>query len=261
MKYYASLSYGKDSLAMLEAIHRLGYPIDGIIHAEVWATDDIPAELPEMVEFKAKADKIIKERYGLDVEHRCALNDDGSKKTFEQCFYRIPNRKKDGVNCNLQGKVLGWPLLKGRWCLRDLKLQVQKQSKSTIYYVGIAADETERIKRESNKKNILPLVEIGWSENDCMKWCEEHDLVSPIYTKSNRGGCWFCPLQPSDSLRVLYHEYPDLWGLLLKWDKDSPAPFRTDMRSARDWDKRFRAEDAGLVPLDRRFRWKMLDEL
>ena len=64
-----SLSYGKDSLACLEACKLLGYPIDRVIHAEVWATQNIPADLPPMVEFKKKADRIIKERYGLTVEH------------------------------------------------------------------------------------------------------------------------------------------------------------------------------------------------
>lgn len=54
---------------MLEAIKRLGYPLDRIIHAEVWATNTIPADLPPMVEFKAYADKIIKEKYGIEVEH------------------------------------------------------------------------------------------------------------------------------------------------------------------------------------------------
>lgn len=67
-----SLSYGKDSLACLEACKILGYPIDRVIHAEVWATDTIPADLPPMVEFKKRADKIIKDRYGLVVEHIAA---------------------------------------------------------------------------------------------------------------------------------------------------------------------------------------------
>lgn len=72
-EYILSLSYGKDSLACLEAIKKLGYPLDRIIHAEVWATDTIPADLPPMVEFKAYADKIIKEKYGIEVEHICAV--------------------------------------------------------------------------------------------------------------------------------------------------------------------------------------------
>jgi len=71
-QYVASISYGKDSLAMLEAIKQLGWPLDRIITADVWATDEIPADLPPMVEFKRKADEIIKEKYGIVVEHVCA---------------------------------------------------------------------------------------------------------------------------------------------------------------------------------------------
>lgn len=72
-EYILSLSYGKDSIACLEAIKLLGYPLDRIIHAEVWATDTIPADLPPMVEFKAYADKIIEEKYGIKVEHIYAV--------------------------------------------------------------------------------------------------------------------------------------------------------------------------------------------
>ena len=75
--YTLSLSYGKDSLACLGAIEELGLPLDRIVHAEVWATETIPADLPPMVEFKKKTDTIIKERYGIEVEHVCALNKNG----------------------------------------------------------------------------------------------------------------------------------------------------------------------------------------
>ena len=64
-EHVLSLSYGKDSLACLGAIKHLGWPLDRIVHAEVWATDTIPADLPPMVEFKAKADEIIRERWAL----------------------------------------------------------------------------------------------------------------------------------------------------------------------------------------------------
>lgn len=74
MQHILSLSYGKDSIACLEAIRLLGLPLDRIVHAEVWATDTIPADLPPMVEFKVKADEIIKKRYGLTVEHIAATS-------------------------------------------------------------------------------------------------------------------------------------------------------------------------------------------
>ena len=67
--YVASISHGKDSIAMLEAIKKLGYPLDRIISVQVWATDTIPADLPEMYEWKKHADEIIYKRYGVKVEY------------------------------------------------------------------------------------------------------------------------------------------------------------------------------------------------
>ncbi len=69
----AMISYGADSLAMLRAIKHLGLPLHRIIHTEVWATQDISADLPPMVEFKKKADEIILREYGIEVEHVCAV--------------------------------------------------------------------------------------------------------------------------------------------------------------------------------------------
>lgn len=86
-QHVLSLSYGKDSLACLGAIEQLGWPLDRIVHAEVWATDTIPADLPPMVEFKAKADAIIKERCGIVVEHY------RGKYSFLDCFYKFVSSK------------------------------------------------------------------------------------------------------------------------------------------------------------------------
>ena len=99
MEHILSLSYGKDSLACLGAIDELGWPLDRIVHAEVWATDTIPADLPPMVEFKAKADKIIKERWGIEVERV------SGKWTYEAAFYR---KRTERAKTN-PGKIYGWP--------------------------------------------------------------------------------------------------------------------------------------------------------
>ena len=130
---------------------------------------------------------------------------------------------------------------------------------NTVQYLGIAAVVPERISRHSVPGKVLPLVDIGWTEAECRKWCEENDLLSPIYTTSARGGCWFCHNQGIDQLRLLRRTYPDLWALLLKWDVDSPVSFKPDGHTVHDYDKRFQAEDEGKVPKDRKFRWSMLD--
>ena len=349
--YTLSLSYGKDSLACLGAIQELGLPLDRIVHAEVWATDTIPADLPPMVEFKAKADKIIKERCGIEVEHVFATKKNGGgccltsgcltskpkqssmehtstvsqnskvlgvqenlnktclqKLTYEDIFYRTLKPRGGGVRHSY-----GFPLRTGQWCNNLLKVNalnygIRKQVGAVLYggtqtsntppkeyvvsqyqsiggigvpnskkefssspkttgginivqYLGIASDEPERIERHEKKKGImLPLVMAGWDEAYCRKWCEERDLLSPIYTTATRGGCWFCHNQGVGQLRLLRKNYPHLWSLLMKWDLDSPTTFKADGHTVHDYDKRFELEDEGVISADEPFYWKYLVE-
>ena len=238
-------------MACFGACELLGWPIDRVVTAEVWATDTIPADLPPMVEFKAKADKIIKERWKVDVEHIRA------KRTYEECFYTVKTEKaKHGP-----GMIYGWPFQRGPWCNSRLKLNVlEKLPKNAMQYVGIAADEPGRFHVLRGNKTS-PLVEAGWDEAYCRQWCEENDLLSPIYTTATRGGCWFCHNQGVGQLRLLRMNYPELWALMLKWDEDSPVTFKADGHTVRDFDRRFQLEDDGLIyPDDKVFRWSMLDE-
>ena len=92
-EYIARISYGKDSLKMLEVIHSRGLPLDRITTTDVWATNTISANLPPMDKFKAMMDERIWSLYHIEVEHLCARNKDGSKKTYEQMFYHVPVRK------------------------------------------------------------------------------------------------------------------------------------------------------------------------
>ncbi len=253
IQHILSLSYGKDSLACLGAIEQLGWPLDRIVHAEVWATDTIPADLPPMVDFKARADAIIKARWGIDVEHvRAAL-------TYEQGFYR----RKTERSKHKQGQIYGWPCLRGAWCNSDLKRSTLNKchAKGSISYRGIASDEPIRLARLDGVSAVSPLSAAGWTEADCRRWCEVNGLLSPIYTDSTRGGCWFCHNQSVGQLRLLRRNYPDYWALMLKWDSDSLRNFHTDGHGVQDFERRFRLEDEGfLSPDDKDFRWFMLDE-
>lgn len=284
-EHILSLSHGKDSLACLGAIEQLGWPLDRIVHAEVWATDTIPADLPPMVEFKAHVDKTIKERWGIEVEHIRA------KRTYEERFYTVKTKSRPGM-------IYGWPFsVAGGWCNSDVKMPPLKaiEKGGNIVYIGIAADEPNRFHNLSDTKKS-PLVEAGWTEADCRRWCEENNLLSPIYTTATRGGCWFCHNQGVQQLRLLRKNYPEYWALMLKWDKDSPVTFKPPRKewvpdpdgpetrlvyaddddtveleergywknlpgcTVHDFERRFQLEDEGLIyPDDRVFRWDMLD--
>ena len=159
-EHILSLSYGKDSLACLGAIEQLGWPLDRIVHAEVWATDTIPADLPPMVEFKKKADEIIKERWGIEVEHVCAMKD-GKKQTYESIFYRQmkpKQRERERESCGqcegspvttgrgawtgsrpaCSTRIYGFPIVRGQWCNSMLKLPTlrmanQRQERELVH--------------------------------------------------------------------------------------------------------------------------------
>lgn len=82
---------------MLDVIFTRDLPLDRITTTDVWATDTISANLPPMEEFKARMDERIWNLYRVDVEHLCARNKDGSKKTYEQMFYHVPVRRSQTV--------------------------------------------------------------------------------------------------------------------------------------------------------------------
>lgn len=98
--YTASVSRGKDSTAMLLAIEELGWPLDAIYAVDIWATDDIPAELPPMVAFKDEWDRKCLERFGVPVTRVCAMKG-GAKVTYESIFYKkvSPERERERESC------------------------------------------------------------------------------------------------------------------------------------------------------------------
>lgn len=255
MSYVAFISYGKDSLKMLDVIKSRGLPLDRIITFDVWATDTILAEFPEVTEFKGKMDAYIKGKYGIKVEHLYAKDKNGNKATYENWFYRV---FEDGKN---KGRIYGFPFQRGAWCNDRLKMQARVGAikPGDVEYVGIAYDEKKRHKILSSTK-IAPLVVFGIDEGLCGLHCMYEEILSPTYESSYRDGCWFCHNQGVDQLRLLRKKHPQLWELLLKWDKDSPVSFKADGHTVHDYDCRFEQEEQGYVPTDRTFRWSMLDE-
>jgi hypothetical protein len=253
--HVACISYGKDSLKMLDVIKTRELPLDRIITVDVWATDTILAEFPEVTAFKKRMDVYIKKKYGIEVEHLYAKYPDGSKVTYENCFYRIYESGKNA------GTMWGFPIFNAPWCNSQLKTSAMRGviKKGDIEYVGIAYDEKKRHKIISKTK-IAPLVDFQIDEGLCGLHCMYEGILSPSYETSFRDGCWFCHNQGVGQLRHLRRKYPEYWEILLKWDADSPLTFKADGHTVHDYDRRFEQEDLGIVPTNRTFRWSMLDD-
>ena len=248
LRYIASISYGKDSLAQLEVIHQNGLPLTDIVTADIMATPGIPAYLPEVVDFRERMDREIETRYGIQVTHIRA------EESFAEVFHRehTARSKYNGI--------YGWPkVIGGRWCMKYLKIvPIQNYFKGLdcVTWIGIAADEPARHAQLNDRKRSA-LVEFGITEAKAMEICEGLGWVSPTYLHSGRDGCWFCPCQGIDQLRRLYNEFPELWLMMKDWDMRSGNRFHTQ-RTLSDYERRFQMEKEGLVPTGRTFRWEML---
>ena len=218
-KYVASISFGKDSLAMLIKIKELGMPLDEVIYCDIRFDEDISGEMPKMAEFIPKAEKILKEKYGITVRHLTY------KKTFKEQFYTIKQRGK------YIGDNYGFPFVIGAWCNSRLKMEpikayLREQTEPIIQYVGIAYDEPKRYERLDHETHIAPLYDLKITEKEAMEICREAGLLSPIYEDSFRGGCCFCPKESISQLKFLYNTYPELWDILKGMEKDSHNTFK-----------------------------------
>lgn len=249
MEYIASLSYGKDSCTIPHVcLEVLGLPLTKLVTVDVMFNDELSGDYPEVAEFKQKADEIFKQRYGLEVVHLKA------KKTYEQQFFQVKEKTKDESK---NGQIYGFPYTLGAWCNSRLKMQPlddYKRQGNQFWYIGYALDEKKAERQEKiancTDLNMYPLVKAKYTEQMCMEWCRNNDLLNPTYQLSLRDGCWFCHNQGLDQLRKLRKHYPQLWERLMYLDLHSPVSFKPEGVTVANLDRRFALEDAQMTIFD-----------
>ena len=76
-------------------------------------------------------------------------------------------------------------------------------------YLGISANETKRAKpaQEAWIENRFPLIEHGWTRNDCLLWLDKNHGGHPV----SRSACWFCPYRNKQDWKELRDRYPALY--------------------------------------------------
>lgn len=225
--YVASLSGGKDSTAMVLRLIEEKWPLDLILFC------DTGLEFPGMYEHVKKLEE------SLSVPVVWLKNDKG----FEYYFLQYKPVRK---NPDLEDKAgMSWAGPRNRWCTSTLKVRVidnylkeLKKDYEIVQYIGIAADEPQRI-----KEFCYPLVEWAMTEKDCLEYCYERGYDwGGLYELFSRVSCWCCPLQGLEELRVLRRNFPDLWNQLLDWESKTWRNFRADF-SADELEIRFRFEE------------------
>lgn len=210
-----SLSGGKDSTALgLEWLTRhradpVAYPLDEVIYC------DTGMEFPAMVEHISRLEPIFTDAgikfTRLKAEH-----------SFEWYMFDYSPKRRNPAFQGLNG--YSWPSHNIRWCTTHLKDSIiniyfsdLRKKYTVIQLIGFAADEQYRLKREHNQNpnHRHPLMDWGWTEADCLKYCYAHGFDwGGLYEIFHRVSCWCCPLKSLPELRNLWKQFPDLWERL-----------------------------------------------
>ena len=208
MRYLASCSFGKDSLAAILLAKKHGEPLAEAVYCEVMFDKTISGEVPEHRDFIYTKGIPALERMGIKVT---VLR---GKKTYVDLFTgRITRGPKKGM-------LRSFPVCGKCYVQRDCKLRpILRYQKTlppdTVQYIGIAKDEQERLLRLEGRQVSL-LEKYNCTEQDAKELCRQAGLLSPIYQFTNRGGCWFCPNAKRKELRHLYDHHPELWARMLE---------------------------------------------
>ena len=220
-----SLSGGKDSTAMLHIILEKGLPFDEVLFFDGgW-------EFPEMYDHL----ELVEQKTGVVITR---LKPD---KPF--VYYMREHILTRGTNKGMRG--YGWPWRFGRWCTRIKINTLIKHNKDSIQYVGIAFDETKRMK--DDKTLIYPLVENHMTEKDCLEYCYKLGYTwGGLYEHMNRVSCYCCPLQRTAEIQWLYNERPELWQQMRDMDAiiGTIGGRRFHSHTLAEWEERFEKEKA-----------------
>lgn len=220
-KYVASVSFGKDSLAMILYILETGMPLDEVLFY------DTGMEFDAIYYNRDRLKKILN-LYGV------RFTELKPKKSF---LYDMLERP---VTSKQKGFHLGYGWCGGtcRWGTTWKTASLDKYAAEAIrHYIGIAADEQSRVDRLAGPK-IAPLADAGMTEADCLSFCRQRNWgwkePSPLtesgfvdlYDILDRVSCWCCANKNLKELRNIYHYLPQYWERLLQLQDRIERPMK-----------------------------------
>lgn len=224
MKYIASCSCGKDSLAMILSIIEHEWPLDYVVFF------DAGKEFESIYRNWEKLTGIL-EKYGI---RYVRLTPDRS---FDYYFSEHLVRTRNGK----LKKGYSWCGGNCRW-MTTLKVAAinnfyrQFGNETIVEYVGIAKDELQRIQVKRNDRTVkmYPLVLFGMTENDCLvrcykngfNWMEENGI--DLYDVLDRVSCYCCGNKNLKELRAIYKYLPAYWQKLRDMQAQTEKKFKRE---------------------------------
>lgn len=248
MKHVLSFSGGKDSTFLLLELLRRKCPLDEAVFFDTgW-------EFPAMYEHIEKCRKLC-EANGVKfvILH--------PPRGFDYLMLEHKTRKGN--------KGYSWCGGNSRWGTAYKTQTLDKygqQNQGAIVYIGIAADETERLKKERSEFKRFPLAEWGISEAECLRGCYEAGFDwGGMYEHLDRLSCMYCRNKNLKELRNIRKHYPDVWDKLKEYQSKTNLPYKTCGTTIFDLEKRFELEEQrkakGLSITNREFHSELKERL
>jgi len=199
-------------------------PFDAVIFAD---TGDEPAEVYAHL-------GRLRARFAIATVTTGRLSD-----TVTHSFMPIPLYRNGGMGrrqCTYQYK------------LRPIRRHLRRMTDGQVdLAVGISTDEIERAKDSGLKwlRNTFPLLDLGWSRQDCLAYLAEH-WPHPV----PRSACVYCPLKGDREWLDLREHHPADWAAACRFD-EAARKFGYVHRSERPLAEAIlRPEDAGQLTLE-----------
>lgn len=114
------------------------------------------------------------------------------------------------------------PLLKQKRFLLGYPPRARIPEKSCVTWIGISTDEAQRMKpsRERWSVNRWPLIELGMSRWDCLRWMEKNGYPTPP-----KSSCIGCPFHSDHEWRAIKSD-PEAWADAVEIDRIIREPAR-----------------------------------
>lgn len=229
-KYIASVSFGKDSLAMLLRLIEDNKPLDEVVFY------DTGMEFDCIYKIRDKILPIFKEKNIKYTELK-------PKEPFEYTMFEKPVKKRNGTI----GKGYSWCGGRCRWGTTEKLKAIEKYCKGHYEYVGIAIDEPARLKKERKGNKIFPLAELNMTEKDCLQYCYDkgfnwiEDGIE-LYSILDRVSCWCCANKNLKELKNYYNHLPKYWNKLKELQSKTGRPMKYNKYTVYDLEERFLKE-------------------
>ena len=214
----ASISGGKDSIAMAIEMHKRGEKVDHYIYV------DTGVHFPE----QEVAIKHLEELLGITI----------TRLRFPHSFWHYAveiEHKKQTHGKRTHG--YGIPSWRNRWCTsvklvvirRFIRETLKLKKGECVHLIGIAADEPKRLKPREDAR--YPLAEYGITEARALEICRENGIFMPgesFYDHASRLSCFCCPFTRVKEAVALYKHRPELWQYIKDLEKATGMAWRTD---------------------------------